>query len=541
LSFAYGASGQRILKNVSDPDLDVTGSREHYIRDAQGNIMATYRYTNPGSASLQLNDRPLYGSARLGTLGEEMELHSLLNWDPTDPVVMDQVAVNYELTDQLGNVCAVVTGRLLDGNGGGTLKQAELVSAQGYEPFGSLVPGRKYEAQRARPVIFLPAVLTAGQSVTMTIGGGAPITLVSYTPGWTLAQYLSAICTALGSNGITAVSYPAQNQVRIDNWPSNAVLTTGLPIAEMRWHTYRFAFNGKEKDDDVHGAIGTSYDFGARMYDSRLGRFLCIDPKTNVLPGLSPYSFAANNPITNIELNGCFPGDYKRRLIFCSANNNIAFETQVFFDAAMLYKSYYQSLGGSDEIIITKIKNGPDIIKYLNMQQKGSIKSFDYIGHGGPRGLWFPHDMTKDEKFRRQNLYADGHYRGAENSMENTMSVDEGDIDYGVFTNDARIELHGCGTAGYEEDGVVYGQTFNLGMAMSMGLLQAGKNDAVVIAHYGPAGPDGNADYRQNTRIVYWQGQEIFRTNIKGAISDETIRTRISEARETRKNSKAEF
>jgi YD repeat-containing protein len=160
LSFAYGASGQRILKNVSDPDLDVTGSREHYIRDAQGNIMATYRYTNPGSASLQLNERPLYGSARLGTLGEEMELHSLLNWDPADPVVVDQVDLNYELTDHLGiacpersrRVCTVVTGRLLDGNGGGTLKQAELVSAQGYEPFGSLLPGRKYDALRWSPL-----------------------------------------------------------------------------------------------------------------------------------------------------------------------------------------------------------------------------------------------------------------------------------------------------------------------------------------------------------------------------------------------------
>jgi RHS repeat-associated protein len=304
LSFAYGASGQRILKTVSDPDLDVTGSREHYIRDAQGHIMATYRYTNPGSASLQLNDRPLYGSARLGTLGEEMELHSLLNWDPADPVVVDQVDLNYELTDHLGNVCTVVTGRLLDGNGGGTLKQAELMSAQGYEPFGALLPGRKYEAQRARPVIFLPSVLTAGQSVTMTIGGGAPITLVSYTPGWTLAQYLAAICTALGTNGITAVSYPAQNQVRIDNWPTNAVLTSSLPFAEMRWDSYRFGYNGMEADNEMFGSLGTAYDFGARMYDSRLSRFFAIDPLTNSTPDESPFAYAGNSPIYYIDREG---------------------------------------------------------------------------------------------------------------------------------------------------------------------------------------------------------------------------------------------
>jgi RHS repeat-associated protein len=308
LTFAYGASGQRILKNVSDPDLDVTGSREHYIRDAQGNIMATYRYTNPGSASLQLNDRPLYGSARLGTLGEEMELHSLLNWDPADPVVVDAVALNYELTDHLGNVCTVVTGRLLDGNGGGTLKQAELVSAQGYEPFGALLPGRKYETQRARPVIFLPAVLTASQSVTMTIGGGAPITLVSYTPGWTLTQYLSAICTALGTNGITAVSYPAQNQVRIDNWPSNAVLTTGLPIAEIRWDSYRFGFQGQEKDNEIYGGEGSMLAFEYRMHDPRVGRFWSIDPLAAKYPWNSPYAFAENKVIQYVELEGLETG-----------------------------------------------------------------------------------------------------------------------------------------------------------------------------------------------------------------------------------------
>jgi len=36
---------------------------------------------------------------------------------------------------------------------------------------------------------------------------------------------------------------------------------------------YRYGFNGKEKDDEVKGS-GNSLDFGARMYDSRLGRWI---------------------------------------------------------------------------------------------------------------------------------------------------------------------------------------------------------------------------------------------------------------------------
>ncbi len=41
---------------------------------------------------------------------------------------------------------------------------------------------------------------------------------------------------------------------------------------------YRYGFNGHEKDDEVRGTKGASYDFGARMYDPRVARFLSSDP-----------------------------------------------------------------------------------------------------------------------------------------------------------------------------------------------------------------------------------------------------------------------
>lgn len=110
--------------------------------------MATYRYTNTTAtgASLKLNERAVYGSSRLGSLRKEEELRTVLSFQPQDANPIQQVDLNYELTDHLGNVTAVITGRLLDGNGGGTPKQAELVSAQGYEAFGSLLPGRNYSS-----------------------------------------------------------------------------------------------------------------------------------------------------------------------------------------------------------------------------------------------------------------------------------------------------------------------------------------------------------------------------------------------------------
>lgn len=73
-----------------------------------------------------------------------------------------------------------------------------------------------------------------------------------------------------------------------------------------RTEVYRFGFNGKENDNEVKGT-GNQQDYGMRIYDPRLGRFLSIDPLTKSFPQLSPYQFADNNPILNIDLDGLEP------------------------------------------------------------------------------------------------------------------------------------------------------------------------------------------------------------------------------------------
>jgi len=163
--------------------------------------------------SLLLNERPVYGSSRLGSYGKELQLRNADAAVEPGAGPVQPVDVHYELTDHLGNVTTVVTGRLLDGAGGGTLKQAELVSAQGYEAFGSLLPGRNY------------------------------------------------------SSG-----------------------------------SYRFGFNGQEKDDEVFGATGTSYTADFWQYDSRTGRRWNIDPV--VKPHESSYLAFSGNPIYFADPNG---------------------------------------------------------------------------------------------------------------------------------------------------------------------------------------------------------------------------------------------
>ncbi len=66
---------------------------------------------------------------------------------------------------------------------------------------------------------------------------------------------------------------------------------------------YRYGFNSMEKDNEIN-VNGGSYDFGARIYDSRLGRWLSLDPLMVKYPGLNPYCGMGNNPILYIDIDG---------------------------------------------------------------------------------------------------------------------------------------------------------------------------------------------------------------------------------------------
>jgi RHS repeat-associated protein len=68
--------------------------------------------------------------------------------------------------------------------------------------------------------------------------------------------------------------------------------------------TYDFGFNGKEKLDEIHGNSGDEYDFGARIYDARLGRFLSLDPRERDYAWQTPYAYYKNSPISQLDLDG---------------------------------------------------------------------------------------------------------------------------------------------------------------------------------------------------------------------------------------------
>ncbi len=110
-----------------------------------------------------------------------------------------------------------------------------------------------------------------------------------------------------------------------------------MPGRRFSSSTYRFGFNGKENDNNVKGE-GNEQDYGMRIYDSRIGKFLSVDPLTKIYPELTPFQFSSNRPIDGVDLDGLERYDYKLllntnskpKLVFQSVSERMPTLTEAF-------------------------------------------------------------------------------------------------------------------------------------------------------------------------------------------------------------------
>lgn len=72
---------------------------------------------------------------------------------------------------------------------------------------------------------------------------------------------------------------------------------------------YRFGFNGKENDKDF-GNKQLIQDYGFRIYNPAIVKFLSVDPLSASYPWYTPYQFAGNKPIVAIDLDGAEEYNY---------------------------------------------------------------------------------------------------------------------------------------------------------------------------------------------------------------------------------------
>jgi len=126
----------------------------------------------------------------------------------------------------------------------------------------------------------------------------------------------------------------------------------------------RYKFTGKERD------IETGYDwFNVRGYDSRIGRFLGIDPHSLRYPNLSPYVYCGNNPIGFIDPTGMDSTGSK------SQNGSQTSNWQFGFDGKIKYFTTNSS-GSSTPAVSTSVSTSVSKGSNSSPTTKDLLKSF---------------------------------------------------------------------------------------------------------------------------------------------------------------------
>jgi len=142
----------------------------------------------------------------------------------------------------------------------------------------------------------------------------------------------------------------------------------GLPMRGRSYQDedYRYGFNGKEKDKSFANG-NTDYDYGERIYDPSIGRFLRVDP-------LAKNAFCLDNPIIWIDPTGMTvePGSQRK---WAKQKQSIEEEIDRLQGRVDKLIAKATNKGWSAEKLAGKIGDMQDRINSLN----GSLTKFRHI------------------------------------------------------------------------------------------------------------------------------------------------------------------
>jgi len=135
---------------------------------------------------------------------------------------------------------------------------------------------------------------------------------------------------------------------------------------------YRYGFQGQETDDEVKGE-GNSYDFGARLLDPRVGRWLSRDPLEASYTNLSPYSFVGNIPIRAIDPDG------ERIIIVAGRDQKKAIKGQIrLLKKSEIFRKTWRSLKRDKGLLVT-INTGDFGEKYQGAMEAEYVRNFEGV------------------------------------------------------------------------------------------------------------------------------------------------------------------
>ena len=274
LEFRYDPMGNRIVKIVKGGADEDTWTYTYYSRDANGQIMAVY-------------EKEYLDETEAGNIPDP-EWPDVNDWLPGDAEYMALFkTAEYHLygSDRLGI-------HLYDD----TIAAHVFKTNSTEEGFDD--DGYFQDTSLLTPTFPIPYIEPPNDGTWF----------YTFTRGkkrYELTNHLGNVLETVSDRKIAIDSSGTVGGYTVDVWAMNDYYAFGMLMPGRNMHRggYRFGFNGKEGDDEIKGN-GNSYDFGARILDPRIGRWLNRDPLERKYPEISPFVGMGNNPTFFIDPNG---------------------------------------------------------------------------------------------------------------------------------------------------------------------------------------------------------------------------------------------
>ena len=301
LEYAYGNNLTNRLDSVTEQlpvsnsvnglHNDITGVHR-YIYDQIGNLTSDLDGTTQGIETIEWNVFGKISKVKHVTGSPLPDLE--FTYDASGQRVMKKriyrnpydVITDYYVRDAQGNIMSIYS---YDYNPGTTGKEFTVVEQPiyGSSRLGTLSTGAKI-------------YLNIPEDRTMT--ASAPVyNRVIGQKNYELTDHLGNVRVVF-TDYLTTTNFTLFN-AKLRTVNDYYAFGMQMPGRGYNGENYRWGYNGKEMDNEWQGT-GNIYDYGFRIYDPRLGRFLSIDPLFKTYPWYTPYQYAGNSPIAFIDLDG---------------------------------------------------------------------------------------------------------------------------------------------------------------------------------------------------------------------------------------------